>query len=116
MRVDGVRATRVSVLDRGLQFGDGLFETIACLKGRPRFLALHLERLEFGCERLQVPTPNLEEARAEILEMASGAERAVMKVLITAGEATKRGYGRSGQERATRVTIRYTWPHEEPSQ
>ena len=44
----------VSALDRGLHFGDGLFETIACVDGRPRFLPLHLERLAFGCERLQI--------------------------------------------------------------
>ena len=28
----------VSVLDRGLHYGDGLFETIACEGGRPRLL------------------------------------------------------------------------------
>ena len=44
--VNGVRDTAVSAQDRGLHFGDGLFETIACVKGRPRFLPLHLERLE----------------------------------------------------------------------
>jgi 4-amino-4-deoxychorismate lyase len=116
IRVNGVRNAAISALDRGLHFGDGLFETIACLKGRPRFLPLHLERLEFGCERLQITTANLEETRAEILDMAGACERAVVKVIITAGEATQRGYARSGNERATRVTIRYTWPHEEPSQ
>ena len=36
--VNGVRDAGVSVLDRGLQFGDGLFETIACVGGQPRFL------------------------------------------------------------------------------
>jgi 4-amino-4-deoxychorismate lyase len=114
--VNGVRDAAVSMLDRGLHFGDGLFETIACLNGRPRFLPLHLERLEFGCERLQITSPNLEAARAEVLEMARGVERAIVKVLVTAGEAVGRGYARSGSETATRITIRYPWPHEAPAQ
>jgi len=113
VRVNGVRAFEVSVMDRGLQFGDGLFETIACLKGRPRFLPLHLERLEFGCERLQITTPNLEELQAEILEVADGAERAIVKVIVTGGEAIRRAYGRSSQQRATRITIRHPWPDAE---
>jgi 4-amino-4-deoxychorismate lyase len=112
VRVNGVRDSGVSVIDRGLHYGDGLFETIACLNGRPRFLPLHLERLEYGCERLQITTANLEEARAEILAMAAGVERAILKVIVTAGEAVSRGYARSGRERATRITIRYPWPHE----
>ena len=116
LRVNGVRDAGLSALDRGLHYGDGLFETIACLNGRPRFLPLHLERLEFGCERLQITTANLEEVRAEILAMAAGVERAILKVIVTAGEAIARGYARSGRERATRITIRYSWPHDSPAQ
>jgi 4-amino-4-deoxychorismate lyase len=110
--VNGVRDAAVSVLDRGLQFGDGLFETIACIKRRPRFLPLHLERLEFGCERLRIATPNLEEIAAEVEGLAREVERSIVKVLVTAGEAVARGYGRSGNETATRITLRYSWPRE----
>jgi 4-amino-4-deoxychorismate lyase len=111
IRVNGTPAGNVSALDRGLQFGDGLFETIACLNGRPRFLPLHLERLEFGCERLNIAV-NTEAIHAEVVAMAAAAQRAVIKLLVTAGEATKRGYARSGQETATCITIRYDWPDE----
>jgi 4-amino-4-deoxychorismate lyase len=112
-RVDGVRGAEVTVLNRGLHYGDGLFETIACVNGRPRFLSLHLERLALGCQRLQITTPNLDEMRAEIVEMATAAERSTIKVLVTGGEAVARGYARSGHERATRITIRYRWPDED---
>jgi len=114
--VNGVPATTVSVMDRGVQFGDGVFETIACVNGRPRFLLLHLERLEFGCERLGIKPPNLDEITAEVLGLVSGVERAIVKVLVTAGEAVARGYARSGHETATRITIRYPWPHDDPAQ
>ncbi len=107
------RPSEVSVLDRGLQFGEGVFETIACLNGRPRFLPLHLERLEFGCERLGIQPPGQDEIAAEIRGLVSGVERAIVKLLVTGGEAVARGYARSGSERATRITIRYPWPHED---
>ena len=114
--VNGVPGTSVSALDRGLQFGDGVFETIACLGGHPRFLPLHLERLEFGCERLRIPAPNLDEIQAEVLGLVRDVERAIVKVVVTGGEAVARGYARSGNETATRITIRYPWPHEDPAQ
>jgi 4-amino-4-deoxychorismate lyase len=116
MLVNGQPATAVSVLDRGLQFGEGVFETIACLNGRPRFLPLHLERLEFGCERLGIQPPAQEEIGAEIQGLVSGVERAIVKLLVTGGEAVARGYARSGAERATRITIRYPWPHDDAAQ
>lgn len=113
--VNGKPATAVSVLDRGLQFGEGVFETIACLNGRPRFLALHLERLEFGCERLGLQLPAQSEIEAEVRGLVSGVGRAIIKLLVTGGEAVTRGYSRSGSERATRITIRYPWPNEDPT-
>jgi 4-amino-4-deoxychorismate lyase len=114
--VDGVPATEVSVLDRGLHFGEGLFETIACLHGRPRFLPLHLERLESGCQRLGIQPPDRDSVAAEIQGLVGGVERAIVKLLVTGGEAVARGYARSGSERATRITIRYPWPHETEAQ
>jgi 4-amino-4-deoxychorismate lyase len=114
--VNGKPATEVSVLDRGLQFGEGVFETIACINGRPRFLPLHLERLEFGCERLGIQPPGQDEVSDEILGLVSGSERAIVKLLVTGGEAVARGYARSGSERATRITVRYPWPHEDAVQ
>ena len=114
--INGKPATEVSVLDRGLQFGEGVFETIACINGRPRFLPLHFERLEFGCERLGIQPPAQDELSDEILGLIRGVERAIVKLLVTGGEAVARGYARSGSERATRITIRYPWPHEDPAQ
>jgi 4-amino-4-deoxychorismate lyase len=114
--INGKPATEVSALDRGLHFGEGVFETIACINGRPRFLPLHLERLEFGCARLGIQPPDQDELSAEILGLVSGTERAIVKLLVTGGEAVARGYARSGSERATRITVRYPWPHEDPAQ
>ena len=43
--VDGEIADRVSVMDRGLLYGDGLFETMAVMGGTPRFWQGHVDRL-----------------------------------------------------------------------
>lgn len=112
--IDGAAAEGIAVLDRGLHFGDGVFETIACLRGRPRFLALHLQRLAEGCRRLGFSPPAAERLRDEIGRLAGAQDRAIVKVIVTRGQATVRGYSVSGRERATRVVIRYPWPVEDP--
>ena len=112
--IDGVATGSVSPLDRGLHFGDGVFETIACLRGRPRFLALHLERLARGCHALGFPPPAAERLRAEVEHLAGEQERSIVKLIVTRGPATVRGYAVSGDARATRIAIRYPWPVEDP--
>ncbi|HWF98132.1 MAG TPA: aminodeoxychorismate lyase [Steroidobacteraceae bacterium] len=111
--VNGAAAEAVSALDRGLHFGDGVFETIACLNGRPRFLSLHLERLAHGCRTLGFAPVADRLLRAEIEGLAGAQERAIVKLIVTRGPAIARGYAVSGREQATRVAIRYPWPVEE---
>lgn len=48
--VDGRPAAELSVRDRGLAYGDGLFETLAVRAGTPRLLERHLARLEEGVD------------------------------------------------------------------
>ena len=105
--VNGRPDAALSPLERGLHYGDGLFETIACLGGRPRFLNLHLERLARGCTRLGIEFPDREELRREILAAAAAAPSAIVKVLLTRGPAVARGYATTGSEQPTRLTLRY---------
>lgn len=104
--VDGV-----SAYDRGLHYGDGLFETIVCVKGRARFLSLHMERLALSCERLRIGLRDVEPLRREI-QTAAAAGDALVKVIVTRGEAVARGYGWSGTEVPTRLVFRYPLPPE----
>jgi 4-amino-4-deoxychorismate lyase len=115
VRVDGRESYAVSPLERGLHYGDGLFETIACVGGRPRLLTLHLARLLSGCTRLGIPFAHGETLRAEIEALAAPCARAIVKVLVTRGAALERGYRVTGGEQATRVTLRYAWPAEDPA-
>ncbi len=112
--VNGRAGREVSVLERGLHFGDGLFETIACVGGRARFLELHLQRLAAGCARLGLAAPDEAILRAEVQQLAAPSARAIIKVLLTRGAAASRGYALTGSEAPTRISLRYAWPPEDP--
>ena len=115
VRVNGRAAQEVSVLERGLHYGDGLFETIACIGGQPRFLPRHLRRLAAGCERLGLTFSDPESLSREVCELAADTERAIVKVLLTRGTALARGYSLTGGEAPTCITLRYAWPTEDPA-
>ncbi|MFF5440405.1 aminotransferase class IV [Streptomyces achromogenes] len=54
---------RVSVLDRGLTVGDGVFETVKTVHGRPFALTRHLDRLTRSARVLGLPDPDHDEIR-----------------------------------------------------
>lgn len=88
--VDGEPAEGLSVRDRGLAYGDGLFETIRVRSGRPRLYERHLQRLREGCSRLHLAC-DLVVLRAEILAFCAELGEGVAKLLVTRGEG-ERGY------------------------
>jgi 4-amino-4-deoxychorismate lyase len=108
--VNGHAGGAIDSADRGLSYGDGLFETISCRDGAPCWLALHLQRLQHGCERLRIAFPDPELLRAEISGLAAGQQRCIVKVIVTRGTATRRGYAPAGDERPTRIVSRHDWP------
>jgi 4-amino-4-deoxychorismate lyase len=114
VRVNGEETAALAALDRGLHYGDGLFETIACVGGVPRLIGLHLKRLAGGCGRLQL-TADLAALEREVHELARPTARSVLKVIVTRGPALARGYGTSGAEKPTRITLCYAWPAEDPA-
>ena len=115
VRIDGAAGTELPVTDRGLHYGDGLFETIACVDGRPRLLDRHLRRLALGCERLKLAPPDMNILDAEVHGLAAAVPRSVIKILVTRGPAQARGYGVTGGEIASRIVLRYAWPEEGPA-
>ncbi|MFF8386638.1 aminotransferase class IV [Streptomyces kanasensis] len=61
----------ISVLDHGLTVGDGVFETLKAVQGRPFALEPHLDRLVRSARGLGLPDPDLDEVRracAAVLE------------------------------------------------
>ncbi|WP_447036315.1 aminotransferase class IV [Streptomyces sp. DSM 118878] len=56
-------SARVSVFDHGLTVGDGVFETVKSVQGRPFALTRHLARLARSARGLGLPEPDLDEVR-----------------------------------------------------
>ena len=94
--VNGVRSDGVPVDDRGLHYGDGLFETIAVEDGKALCLAHHIRRLQEGCKKLDIAFPPLLQLVSEVRALANGQPRALCKVIVTRA-AGKRGYHPTGQ-------------------
>ena len=98
--VNGLPGATVSVSDRALQYGDGLFETIRIRDFRPEFLECHLSRLMRGCERLGFPVMDWDALKQELLERASRHQQAVLKIILS------RGSGGRGYRAAPGQTVR----------
>ena len=89
--VNGVETDLINIQDRGLQYGDGLFETIAIINGSPVSLDLHLARLISGLKRLYFPAVNTTQLRNSIIGYSRQFKQAILKLIVTRGPA-ERGY------------------------
>ncbi|HEX2667439.1 MAG TPA: aminodeoxychorismate lyase [Gammaproteobacteria bacterium] len=107
--IDGQPADALPLTDRGLHYGDGLFETLAVRGGRVQRLALHLDRLQESCGRLGFVAPDRGSLEHELQQAAQGQERVVLKLILTRGSGG-RGYRPPAEPAATRILFRYPWP------
>ncbi|MCU1729093.1 aminodeoxychorismate lyase [Pseudomonas sp. 7P_10.2_Bac1] len=100
--VDGQPANALASLkDRGLAYGDGLFETIAVRAGQPLLLDLHLQRLAQGCSRLAIAADHAL-IRSELLAYAHAMGEGVLKFILTRGDSL-RGYSASPEAQPRRI-------------
>lgn len=110
--VNGAEKAEIAVSDRGLNYGDGLFETIAVFFGIPEMLQAHIQRMQKGCEQLKLPFDNWNELQNEVEQLASVAsvsDRAVIKIIITRGSGG-RGYQIADDCEPQRIVMLLTWP------
>jgi 4-amino-4-deoxychorismate lyase len=89
--INGKLADQIPVADRGLQYGDGLFETLALRDGKIRLLDLHLARLSLGCKQLGIPGEFLTGMVAAVADCVAGAQTGTVKIIVTRGQG-ERGY------------------------
>jgi len=100
--INGIRGDSISVMDRGLHYGDGLFETIAVRNGSLRFLDYHLDRLSDGCRRLSIQFPGKGKIGKEARGLASECQFGTVKILLTRGVG-RRGYAPPGKQVPNRL-------------
>lgn len=107
--LDGARKQCIDVADRGFQYGDGLFETLEVFQGIPLFLDSHLDRLQAGCGRLQIPMPDRRLIIQEARQLCTDVAHAVLKIIITRGPGG-RGYRQPEAIQTTRLLALSPYP------
>jgi len=107
--VNGMATDSLSTLDRGLLYGDGLFETIAVHNRTPRRWSRHLARLQRGCARLGIAQPDAGLLETEAAALCRDAQRAVLKLIITRGTGG-RGYRPDPAAAPTRILQLHPYP------
>jgi 4-amino-4-deoxychorismate lyase len=100
--INGRKSTKIDYRDRGLQYGDGVFETMRVRRGQVRLLEYHLERLYAGCRQLDIAGPSPLALRRELVRTAALRGEGVLKLIVTRGPSP-RGYRPTGRERCTRI-------------
>jgi D-alanine transaminase len=104
-------AARVSPLDRGFLFGDGIYEVVPCYKGKPFRLEAHFDRLEASLDALEIPNPYSRARWTELLQAliaANGGGDMGMYFEITRGAARGRDF--LPQPGLTPTVFGFCWP------
>ncbi len=113
--VNGIESDTILTGDRGLNYGDGLFETLAVRDGVPLCWNRHISRLAMGCGRLKIPCPPDALLFEEATRVCSGLALGVLKILITRGTGG-RGYRIPEALTPSRILATHPWPEFSVSQ
>ena len=100
--VNGQLQDLLAVSDRGLQYGDGIWETVLISSGHLILLEQHLQRLQKGCEALNLQGLDERVLRREISHFTKNIDNSILKIIITRGSGG-RGYSYSGLNSPTRI-------------
>jgi len=107
--VDGEQTDSLPVSDRGLHYGDGVWETIAVVAQVPQFIDEHFARLSKGCQALAIDVPDFRLLEAEIKSLCDSVdELAVLKIIITRGSGG-RGYRPDAASCPRRILSLHPW-------
>ncbi len=111
--VNGELGSQIAATDRGLAYGDGLFETIRVARGSPVLLEFHLQRLLDGLQRLRIGVA-LTAVRQHVLRLLGLAGQrqlhdGIIKLIVTRGDAG-RGFSPDPDSDATIVCSWFTLP------
>lgn len=109
--VNGEQGDSLDIHDRALNYGDGLFETLAVHNGTALALEDHLIRLAAGATALGFPEPDAGAIIKDVTTIAGDKDRAVVKILLTRGTGG-RGYCPPAIEAThpNRIVFLHDWP------
>jgi 4-amino-4-deoxychorismate lyase len=98
--------------DRGLAYGDGVFESLLVHQGQPVWWREHWDRLLRGAKVLGLPAPDQAQVRRECENLVVDSPRAVLKIILTRGSGG-RGYAAPDDPIPTVVISRHLAPPSE---
>jgi 4-amino-4-deoxychorismate lyase len=110
--INGISTAAISLNDRGLNYGDGVFETLAVVDNRPQHWERHLHRLRDGAHRLGISPPSDLDWWADfrsLQKLHAPSPRSVLKLMLTRGEGG-RGYAPPVTPQPTRIVRLLEWP------
>lgn len=93
--INGQKDKYLSINNRGLAYGDGVFTTAKVVDGKVQLLSSHINRLTESCNKLSITLPDMERVFDELTHVAQRFPLSVAKVIITVGDGG-RGYSRQG--------------------
>ncbi|HVR80551.1 MAG TPA: aminodeoxychorismate lyase [Luteimonas sp.] len=105
-RVDAIPAD-----DRGVAYGDGLFETMRVHAGDAPWWDAHWARLQRGAQRLRTPLPDEAQVRSEARALFDDHGDGVLKLIVTRGGGD-RGYASPVNGLPTWVLLRHVLPEQ----
>ncbi len=110
--INGQFQSSLPVSDRGLAYGDGIFETIVCINQKLHLWFRHWQRLQQGAKQLVLELPEqqtllnwIEQALAD----KNNPSLAVVKIIITRGSGG-RGYKCPEQPQPRTIITIHPWP------
>ena len=109
MLINGTPADQVPALDRGLAYGDGLFESIRLVGAVAPLWSRHMRRLSESCERLRIPALDPAQLWRESLEVTRGMPQSVVRITVTRGIG-ERGYALPVSPQPMRVVAAFASP------
>jgi 4-amino-4-deoxychorismate lyase len=102
MLVNGVPGSTISIRDRGLLYGDGVFRTLRVTQGKALHWPLHYLKLQHDCAKLGISCPDEALLCAELDRVLAQHPDGVVKLIVTRGEGA-RGYTPSTGTPPTRI-------------
>lgn len=107
------RIDALDPLDRGLAYGDGLFETMRVHHGQLPWWPRHWARLARGAERLRINLPDESFVHGETQRLLGDCAEGVLKLILTRGGGG-RGYAASAGNAPTLLLARHPMPSPAP--
>ena len=89
--VNGVKCDTISVSDRGLAYGDGVFRTFVLRAGRPLLWRQQYAKLAADCGALRISCPDAALFESDLSAIAAQLPDSVVKIIVTRGSGP-RGY------------------------